>query len=75
MSLESKKFKVLSYLKDNKRITPKEAYNKFGTMRLSAIIHRLREEHEIVTHIVEDTDKFGNTVRYADYEYKGEINL
>ena len=44
-------------------------------MRLSAIIHRLREEHEIVTHIVEDTDKFGNTVRYADYEYKGEINF
>ena len=75
MSLESKKFKVLSHLKDNKRTTPKEAYNQFGTMPLSAIIHRLREEHEIVTRIVEDTDKFGNTVRYADYEYKGEINL
>ena len=71
--LESKKFKVLSHLKKQKSITPVDAYKLYGTMRLGAIIFKLREEYEIATHIIEVADRFGNPVRYAKYVYKRPI--
>jgi len=68
--LETKKLKVLSHLKKYKSITPIDAYKFYGTMRLSAIIFKLREQYEIATNIIVDFDRFGNEVRFAKYVYK-----
>ena len=40
----SQKAMVRAWLLDGKRITPLEALNRFGTLRLSAIIFVLRDE-------------------------------
>lgn len=40
----SQKAMIRAHLIDGKSITPLEALNKFGSLRLSAIIFRLREE-------------------------------
>ena len=40
--------KVLAYMMQGKRITPIEALNLFGSMRLSAIIFALRERGYII---------------------------
>ena len=40
----SQKANVRASLLDGRSITPLEALNKFGSLRLSAIIFRLREE-------------------------------
>ena len=40
----SQKANVRAWLLDGRSITPLEALNKFGSLRLSAIIFRLREE-------------------------------
>lgn len=40
----SQKAMIRAHLLDGKSITPLEALNKFGSLRLSAIIFRLREE-------------------------------
>ena len=44
MSRETKTDKVRQHLLKGKEITPKEAYFKYGTMRLGAIIFNLRKE-------------------------------
>ncbi|MBA87735.1 MAG: DNA-binding protein [Euryarchaeota archaeon] len=74
MKLDTKTFKVLSHLKKHKFITPVDAYKQYGSMRLSAIILVLREKYDIVTHMETSKDRFGNKVRYANYEYKGELD-
>lgn len=40
----SQKANVRAWLLDGRSITPLEALNRFGSLRLSAIIFRLREE-------------------------------
>lgn len=46
--------KVLAWLEKGHHLTPMEALNKFGTMRLAARIHELREDgHEIETDMSE----------------------
>lgn len=40
----TQKANVRAWLLDGRSITPLEALNKFGSLRLSAIIFRLREE-------------------------------
>lgn len=43
MRIETQTMDVLRYLKTHKRgITSKQAWEKFGITRLSAVIHRLR---------------------------------
>jgi hypothetical protein len=65
--------KILSHLKTKKSITPVDAYKLYGSMRLSSVIHTLRETYNIVT-VDEDTnDRFGEPVRYAKYIYKGKV--
>ena len=39
--------RVLDYLEQGNRITPLEALDLFQTMRLGAIIHRLKKHHDI----------------------------
>ena len=40
----TQKEKVANYLKSGKSLTPIQALNKFGTLRLAAIIFRLKTE-------------------------------
>ena len=49
MSSETKTRRVLRHLLNKMELTPKEAYLKYGTMRLGAIIHNLQKQgHSIV---------------------------
>lgn len=61
---------VLNHLKKFKSITPAEAYDKYHTMRLSAIIFVLRDTYKIETQMQEKETVYG-TVRFAKYVYKG----
>lgn len=69
----SKQMRILSHLKSNKAITPIEALEHYGSMRLGAVIFDLRKDYDIVTEMVESRDRFGNPVRYAKYHYRGKI--
>ena len=73
MAKFNKTQKVLSHLKKYKSITPKDAYDYYGSMRLSSIIFNLKNNYNIITDIEDATDKYGHKVRYARYKYKGEI--
>ena len=63
---------VLNHLKEHKTLTPLEALNKYGTMRLGAIIFDLRKDHNIETEMIDVSTRFG-TSRVAKYIYKGAI--
>ena len=45
----SQRSKILSHLKRHKTITPIQALNDFGCLRLAARIQELRESHTIIT--------------------------
>ena len=69
----SKQSQVLEHLKKHKSITPVDAYKLYGSMRLSGIIYNLREQYKIETIDEKTEDRFGNSVCYARYVYKGKI--
>lgn len=63
MSNQSQKAWVYAQLKKGKRLTPIQAFDGCGTMRLAALIYDFREEgHPITT-----TKKFGNGKQWAEY--------
>ncbi len=64
--MESQKTKVLNYLKAGNSLTPLEALNMFGSMRLAAIIEVLRnkEGYNIIN------DNSGKLEKYARYALK-----
>ena len=65
----SQKAMIRAHLLDGKSITPLEALNNFGSLRLSAIIFRLREEGlPIVTEKIQVSPK----KRVARYFIKPE---
>lgn len=57
---------VLAHLKRRGRITPLQALDLYGSLRLGAIIFRLREDYKI------DTVPTGPK-RYATYVYRGKL--
>ena len=60
--------RILEYLKKRKGITSKDAFEKFGVTRLSAIIFCLRQAgHYIVSYPMEGKNRFGEPVRYVEY--------
>ena len=66
---ESQRAKILDWMLDGNRITPLEALRRFGSMRLGARIHELRErgvqiEDRFIT--VQDTDT-GKEKRVKEY--------
>ena len=66
---------VLEYLKTHKKgITPMEALNKFGIMRLSSVIYDLKYKYDckIVTNIIEVKDRNGKTKHVAQYVLVGD---
>lgn len=74
MGMKSGRLAVLDYLvtyKD-KGLTSKEAFEEFGVTRLAAVIHDLREKHDIDTVIQEGVTRFGKSCRFARYYYRGK---
>ena len=59
---------VLNHLTTRGPITPKEAIELYGVLRLGARIYDLKSMgFAIKRELVEDTNRYGNTVRYARY--------
>lgn len=67
--MDGQNIAILKYLKKHKSgITPKEAYEKFGCLRLSARIFDLRNKgYDIVTINEQTVNRYGNNVNYARY--------
>lgn len=64
---------ILAHLKFTKGITPLEALNMYGCLRLSSVIHRLRRRgYQIAREMVEFTDKTGHQKKYARYYMGGK---
>lgn len=57
---------ILNHLISGKSITPIEAYELYGCLRLSSVIHRLRKKHTIYTEMIE----LKKGVRIAKYYMK-----
>jgi len=68
---------VRNHLIRFKRITDKVARDVYGITRLSDVIYKLRYKLQpnmwIVTEDTESVNRFGKTVKYATYVYKGDI--
>ena len=67
---ESQNKQILEYMRENTFITPMEAMQKFGCMRLAARIADLKAEgHKIITEFGYHDSKRrpGKQVRYARY--------
>jgi len=64
--------KILQYLKTHKRgITAREAYTKFGCMRLSGRIYELRQRgYEISSTMVEVKNRYDEPCRVSLYRLK-----
>ena len=66
----SQKDHVLYWLKAGRSITPKDAYEVYGIMRLATIIFDLREEGYEISNISKE--------KYAEYKLQsvdGKLNL
>ena len=63
---------ILKYLKNHKRgITPQQAYEKFGCLRLSARIHDLREKgYDISSTLIEVKNRVGDPCRVSLYRLR-----
>lgn len=63
MTYKAQSQMILEYMAQGHRISPLEALNKFGCLRLGARIYDLKNEgHNIITEIVSENGK-----RYARY--------
>ena len=59
---------VLNWLKGKNSITPLEALEKWGVLRLGARIYDLRDQgHKIKSEMVEVRNRFGDLCRVAKY--------
>ena len=59
---------ILDYMERNGSITPLEAMNEFGIMRLGARIYDLKESGvKIITETVTSKNREGKRVRFARY--------
>lgn len=67
---------ILEHLIKNKTITSKEAFEKFGATRLSAIIFDFRKKGiPIRTVDIKEKNRYGETVVFAKYILEKEIEL
>ena len=65
---DTKTKQVLQHLQKYGTITSWQAIQQYGATRLSAIVFNLkRYGYDIRTIMMEDTDRNGNTCRYAKY--------
>lgn len=65
---ETQNDKILRYLTEQGGITPLEALDKFGVMRLASRISELKQMgHAIKTELVKAKNRSGDTVIFAKY--------
>lgn len=65
--------KILDYMRVNGSITPLDALREFGCMRLASRITDLKARgYDITSKMESNKNRYGDTVRYARYEVKGE---
>lgn len=64
--------RVLEYLKQNGSINPLSSLMELSVYRLSDVIFKLRENHNIETKMTKSTNRFSEPVSYATYIYRGE---
>lgn len=64
--------RVLNYLKQKGSINPLVSLMELSVYRLSDVIFKLRENHNIETKMTKSTNRFNEQVSYATYIYKGE---
>lgn len=71
MERVTQKRRVLEHLIDKGNITSWEAIKEYGCTRLADVVFKLKDEHSIVTEMVDNINRFGDKVRYAKYIYIG----
>ena len=65
--------KILDYMERHGSITPLEAMNELGVMRLGARIYDLKESGiKIITETVKGKNRDGEPTRYARYRLEKE---
>lgn len=65
---------IREWLARGNRITSAEAFEMFGSTRLSAIVFELRKRGmRIETRMETGRDRYGNQVRYASYGLAEEV--
>lgn len=69
--MKTQKDLIFGHLVDYRTITPKQAYERYGCMRLAAYILRYRRQGwEIETENITETNAEGRTIRYAKYHLR-----
>ena len=71
MVVNTQNKQVEHHLKTYGSITSWEAFELYGITRLSAIIFVLRREHEITSKPMSAINRYGNTVNFVKYVYRG----
>ena len=65
---------VLDHLKKHRCITPFEAFNYYGAVRLPVIISLLKKRGYVIeTEIVKGKNRYGHTNSYARYHFIKDI--
>jgi|TARA_R110000737_G_scaffold286312_1_gene292867 hypothetical protein len=75
--MSNQKEQVLSYLRTNGSITPREADDTYAITRLAAVVFDLKElGHQFVepTQIMKGTNRFGTPCTWAKYVYIGRVS-
>ncbi len=64
----TKKERILRHIQDFGTITPMEAMQDYGSMRLAAIIFDLKKDgYNIMTETLHGTDRYGKPTHWARY--------
>lgn len=70
----TQKQQILEYMQRNGGITPAEAYEHIGCLRLAARIHDLRVDgHDIVADIVGAQNRHGEKVYFTRYRLRRAV--
>lgn len=73
--MKGSKPRIINYMKLHGGITSMDAFKDLGITRLSARIKDLRDiGYDIVTIMIDGTNRYGEAVRYGKYVLKGEPN-
>lgn len=66
---------VLDFMQKHGSITPRDAEQMFGIMRLGARIYELKKKgYQIKTVMTEGRNRFGQKTRYARYSFERSDN-
>lgn len=66
--MNTQKQRIREYILEHGSITPRQAMDELGVMRLAARISELIKDGDIITtEVVTDKNRYGQVVRYARY--------